>query len=159
MGWFLRKSFRVGPLRLNPLERGVGALVDGVYFRQRLGAGQASQTPGAVGMGGDGQTANRHPRFWWVLVMLALLVGFILGVVLAGAGETKRIDLFDANGRRTGYAVVDRDTGRVDFYDTMSRRTGYGRVDGAGKVDRFGLDGKREGETVVPVLPRGDRPR
>jgi hypothetical protein len=54
---------------------------------------------------------------------------------------------------------VDRDTGRVDFYDTMSRRTGYGRVDGTGRVERFGLDGKREGETAVPVLPRGARPR
>lgn len=110
-------------------------------------------------MGDDGQTLDPHPRFWWILVMLAVLVGITLGVVLARAGETTRIDLFDAKGRRTGYAVVDRDTGRVDFYDTMSRRTGYGRVDGAGKVERFGLDGKREAETAVPVLPRGDRPR
>jgi hypothetical protein len=46
-----------------------------------------------------------------------------------------------ATGRRTGYSVVDQSTGRVDFYDTMSRRTGYGRVDGVGKVERFGLDG------------------
>lgn len=25
MGWFLRKSFRIGPLRLNLLKRGLGA--------------------------------------------------------------------------------------------------------------------------------------
>jgi hypothetical protein len=180
MGWFLRKSFRVGPLHLNLSKQGGGASVGvkgprlsldatgkpyaggggyGVYFRQRLGAGQASPTPDAVGMGGNAQTANRHPRLWWVLLVLALLVGFIFGGVLAGAGETTRIDLFDAKGRRTGYAVVDRDTGRVDFYDTMSRRTGYGRVDRSGKVERFGLDGRRQGETAIPVLPNDDRRR
>jgi hypothetical protein len=94
-----------------------------------------------------------------MLIILALVTGIILGVVLAHAGESTRVDLFDAHGRRTGYAVVDRDTGRVDFYDTMSRRTGYGRVDGAGKVERFGVDGKRQGEMAIPVLPKGDRPR
>jgi len=180
MGWFLRKAFRVGPLRLNLSKRGIGASVGvkgarlgvdatgkpyaaggryGLYFRQRLGASQANRAAGEVGMGGDVQTPDRRPRAWWVLVVLALLVGIILWVVLARAGEATRIDLFDAKGRRTGYAVVDRDTGRVDFYDTMSRRTGYGRVDGTGKVERFGLDGKREGEAAVPVLPKGARPR
>ena len=180
MGWFLRKSFRVGPLRLNLSKRGIGASVGvkgallgvdaagkpyaaggryGLYFRQRLGAGQASQAPGEVGMGGEGQTPDWRPRAWWVLVVLALLVGIILGVVLAHAGEATRIDLFDTKGRRTGHAVVDRDTGRVDFYDTMSRRTGHGRVDGTGRVERFGLDGSRQGETAVPVLPKGGRSR
>ena len=61
--------------------------------------------------------------------------------------------------RRTGYSVIDQSTGRVDFYDTMSRRTGYGRVDGVGKVERFGPDGKRQADTAVPVLPKADRPR
>jgi hypothetical protein len=81
----------------------------------------------------------------------------ILGVVPVLAGDAARVDLFDARGRRTGHAIVDRATGRVDFYDTMSRRTGYGRVDGSGRVERFGLDGRRQGETVVPVLPRDGR--
>jgi len=98
-------------------------------------------------------------RLWWLLVMLILVAGIGVGGVPARAGEATRIDLFDAKGRRTGHAVVDRDTGRVDFYDTMSRRTGYGRVDEAGKVERFGLDGKRQEETAVPVLPKDDRPR
>lgn len=80
-------------------------------------------------------------------------------MVLARAGEPTRIDLFDTKGRRTGYAVVDGDTGRVDFYDTMSRRTGYGRVDRSGKIERFGLDGTRQGETAIPVLPNDDRRR
>jgi hypothetical protein len=180
MGWFLRKAFRIGPLRLKLSKRGVGASVGvkgarlgvdatgkpyaaggryGLYFRQPLGTCQASRAAGGVGMGVDRQTPDRRPWLRWVLVVPALLVGIILGVVLGYAGEATRVDLFDAKGRRTGYAVMDRDTGRVDFYDTMSRRTGYGRVDGAGKVERFGLDGKREGGTVVPVFPKGDRPR
>jgi hypothetical protein len=126
MGWFLRKFFRVGPLRLNLSKQGIGA---------------------SVGVKGAR------------LVVLALVAGVTLGVVLARAGEATRIDLFDTKGRRTGYAVVDRDTGRVDFYDPMSRRTGYGRVDRSGKVERFGLDGRRQGETAIPVLPKGDRRR
>ena len=134
MGWFLRKSFRVGPLRLNLSKRGIEP-------------------------SGEDQTLPPRGRRWWVLVVLALLIGIFLGVVPARAGEPTRVDRFDTHGRRTGYAVVDRDTGRVDFYDTMSRRTGYGRVDGAGKVERFGVDGKRQGETAIPVPPKEDRPR
>lgn len=81
------------------------------------------------------------------------LLAFWLALALtlpALAGE--RMDLFDADGRRTGYAVVDRQTGRVDFYDVNSRRTGWGRVDQSGRVERFGLDGKRQDETVLPLL-------
>ena len=94
-----------------------------------------------------------------MLVVLALVIGIILGVALARAGEPTRVDLFDAQGRRTGYAVVDRDTGRIDFYDAMSCRSGYGRVDGAGRVERFGLSGKPQTETAIPVLPKAARPR
>jgi hypothetical protein len=180
MGWFLRKSFRVGPLRLNLSKRGIGASVGvkgarlgvdatgkpyaaggryGLYFRQRLGPSRTAQAVGEIGSSRQGETAHPSGRRWWVLVILALLIGIILGVVLAHAGEPTRVDLFDAQGRRTGYAVVDRNTGRVDFYDAMSRRTGYGRVDGVGKVERFGLDGKRQGETALPVLPKDDRQR
>jgi hypothetical protein len=64
MGWFLRKSVRVGPLRLNLSKRGIGASVEvkgarigvdaagkpyaaggryGLYFRERLGSRSASQ--------------------------------------------------------------------------------------------------------------------
>ena len=180
MGWFLRKSFRVGPLRLNLSKRGIGASVGvkgarlgvdatgkpyaaggryGLYFRQRLGPSRTSQAAGAIGPSSEGQPPHPSGRQWWVLVVLALLIGIILGVVLAHAGEPTRVDLFDAQGRRAGYAVVDRDTGRVDFYDARSRRTGYGRVDETGKVERFGIDGKRQGETALPVLPEEDRPR
>ena len=169
MGWFLRKSFRVGPLRLNLSKRGIGASVGVKGARlgldatskpyATLGPGQASQATSAIGRPGAGQTPYPRARRWWVVVVLTLVVGIILGPVLARAGEATRIDLFDAQGRRTGYAVVDRDTGRVDFYDAMSRRTGYGRVDRSGKVERFGLDGRRQGETAIPVLPNDARRR
>jgi len=125
----------------------------GLYFRERLGASRA-QPAGEMGPRGEGEASEPRGRPWWVIVVLALAIGIILGVVLARAGEQTRVDLFDAQGRRTGYAVVDQGTGRVDFYDAMSRRTGYGRVDRDGKVERFGVDGKRQGETVVPVVPR-----
>ena len=183
MGWFLRKSFRVGPLRLNLSKRGLGASVGvkgarvgvdapgkpyaaggryGLYFRQALGASRASPTPDPVAPSDQGQppaSTSSASRLWWVLVVLALVLGIILGAVLARAEEATRVDLFDAKGRSTGCAVVDRDTGRVDFYDTLSRRTGYGRVDGAGRVERFGVDGSRQGERAGPVLPKGDRSR
>ena len=68
MTWFLRKSFRFGPLRLNLSKRGVGASVGvtgarlgvdatgkpyaaggryGLYFRKRLGPGRSGR-PGAA---------------------------------------------------------------------------------------------------------------
>ena len=178
MGWFLRKSFRVGPLRFNLSKRGIGASVGvkgarlgvdatgkpyaaggryGFYFRERLGESRPPEPAGEMGSSGEGEASKpRGPR-WWVLVLLALLIGIIAGVVLARAGEQTRVDLFDTQGRRTGFAVVDQGTGRVDLYDTMSRRTGYGRVDGVGKVERFGLDGKRQADTAVPVSPKADR--
>jgi len=178
MGWFLRKSFRVGPLRLNLSKRGIGPSVGvkgarlgvdatgqpyaaggryGLYFRQRLGATPADRVAGATAPNGQDATPAPRGGRWWLLVLLALAIGVVIGVLLAHAGERTRVDLFDAQGRRAGYAVVDRDTGRVDFYDTMSRRTGYGRVDQAGKVETFGLDGKRRGQTIVPLPPNADR--
>jgi hypothetical protein len=78
--------------------------------------------------------------------MLGVLVG--LGLTVLGSGparaETERVDLYDAQSRRTGYAIVDRRTGRVDLYDAQSRRLGYGvsRPRGAG-IDFYRTDGQR----------------
>ena len=83
-----------------------------------------------------------------VRTYLAVLIGLILaGPALAG----DRVDFFTPDGKRTGYAVVDRQMGRVDFYDANSRRTGWGRVTSTGKVERFGLDGRRQEETALPL--------
>ena len=176
MGRYLRKSLSVGPLRFNLSKRGIGPSVGiqgarlgvdatgrpyaaggryGLYFRDRLGASRADRSAGTTESNGQDQTSSPRVGRWWLLILLA--IGVFLGVLLAHAGERTRVDLFDAQGRRTGHAVVDRDTGRVDFYDTMSRRTGYGRADQTGKVERFGLDGRRAGQTAVPLPPNPDR--
>jgi hypothetical protein len=94
MGWFLRKSLRVGPLRLNLSRRGIGASVGvkglrggidaggkpyvaggrgGVYFRKRIDPeavrGTSPGTPprrGAVALG------------WIVAAVLAVVVLLLL---------------------------------------------------------------------------------
>ncbi len=105
MTWFLRKSFCLGPLRLNLSKRGLGALVGvkgarigvdtegrpyvfggrrGLYFREPLAAGRArsiSPRPGTNEM-----TPTPRARPWMLLVLLALLLGFVIGVLLAHAG-------------------------------------------------------------------------
>lgn len=82
----------------------------------------------------------------WLFILL------ILVPTLALAADRDRVDLFDTQSRRTGYAIIDRKSGRVDYYDVNSRRTGYGKVDETGKAERFKLDGTRD---VAPsgVLP------
>ncbi len=104
MTWFLRKAFRLGPLRLNLSKRGLGASVGvkgarigvdaagkpyaaggryGLYFRQRLGGrGRAAEAP--VPPMPAPSSAEPQPRRWWLLVVLALLVGLIVGAWLAG---------------------------------------------------------------------------
>ena len=135
MGWFLRKSFRVGPLRLNLSKRGIGASVGvkgarlgvdatgkpyaaggryGLYFRESLGESHPQEPAGEMGSSGEGEASNPHGPRWWVLVLLALVIGIIVGVVLARAGEQTHVDLFGAQGRRTGDSVVDQGTGRVE---------------------------------------------
>lgn len=64
---------------------------------------------------------------------------------------TERVDFFDTEGRRTGYAIVDSKTGRVDFYDVMSRRTGWGRLEPSGRVEWVDLNGRRQSETAIPL--------
>ena len=84
------------------------------------------------------------------------MIGIIVGVVLARCGRANACgSLRRPGGGAQATPSIDQGTGRVDFYDTMSRRTGYGRVDGVGKVERFGPDGKRQGETAVPVVAQG----
>ena len=83
-----------------------------------------------------------------LIIVLALVLA---GPVAALGGE--RVDLFDTKGRRTGYAIVDREAGRVDFYDAQSRRSGLGKLDQSGKVERFDLKGRRQEGTALPLAP------
>lgn len=93
--------------------------------------------------------------------LLKLVSAAVLTLALAGvlalpnpSAAQERVDVFDTKSRRTGYAVVDRDTGRVDLYNEKSRRTGWGKLAPSGKrIELFGLDGKRKGETTLPIGP------
>jgi sugar lactone lactonase YvrE len=84
--------------------------------------------------------------------MKSLVAVFILtGLCALPAFAADRVDLFDQQGRRTGYAIVDRESGRVDYYDAQSRHTGWGKVDPAGRAERFDLHGRRQESTVLPL--------
>lgn len=94
MTWFLRKSIRVGPLRLNLSKRGVGASIGvkglrtgidatgkpyvaggrgGIYFRERIPVGETDRTQ-----------PDRPPRNgsaalgWIVAAVLAVIVLLLL---------------------------------------------------------------------------------
>lgn len=104
-------------------------------------------------------TAAISARKWSAVVVL-VFVGLLLVVALAGAEDRMRVDLFDAKARRTGYAIVDRESGRVGFYDVKSSQLGWGRITCSGRVERFDLEDWREGTSGVPTfLPPEKRAR
>jgi hypothetical protein len=94
MAWFLRKSFRLGPLRLNLSKRGLGASVGvkglragvdasgkpyvaggrgGIYFRERIPTGDTAPTPHELPRrGGSSMVA------WIVAAVLAVIVVLLL---------------------------------------------------------------------------------
>jgi hypothetical protein len=92
------------------------------------------------------------------MTISAVLVGSVAALLLtagpACAGQTERVDLYDTTGRRTGYAIVDRESGRVDYFDVGSRRTGFGTVDSTGRAERFDVKGRRQDGTVLPPAPK-----
>jgi len=81
--------------------------------------------------------------------LLLCSIGFLSVVSYAVAQD--RVDFFDREGRRIGYAIVDTKTGRADFFDANSRRTGWGRLEPSGRVERFNLEGRREEDTALPL--------
>jgi len=73
-----------------------------------------------------------------------------------------RIDLFHADGHRTGHVILDRGSGHVDFYDEGSRWTGYGAGDlASGEVRRFDADGRPRESTNCRsrLMATGERHR
>jgi hypothetical protein len=164
VAWYLRKALRLGPLRLNLSRSGVGvsAGVKGL----RVGVGAKGRRYLAGGRGGLyfrqylGDRAAGPPApdvvRWRVILwtVVAVSVGVVLLVALSHAGERAHVSLYDSQGRRTGYAIVDRESGRVDVYDTQSNRTGYGTVDrSTGRVELFDVGGRRLPGALLPVLP------
>ena len=177
MAWYLRKSLRLGPLRFNFSKRGVGVSAGvkgarvgaeasgktyvaggryGFYFRQRLDAPHPPHTQAASSAPPESTpeaASGRGGRSWWWIAVLALGVGLLLGAWLAHGEERTRVDMFDTHGNRSGYAIVDRQTGRVDYYDAKSHHTGWGQVDATGRAERFDMNGQRQEGTVLPLPP------
>lgn len=109
-----------------------------------------------IGRGGRSERCRlkRRSRFEQEARRRRVLIAAIYALVLifalpvsALAGE--RVDLFDKDGRRTGYGIVDHQSGRVDLYDRDSRRTGWGRITPSGRVELFDPRGRRQGEGVI----------
>jgi hypothetical protein len=152
MGFYIRKSFKLGPLRLNLSKSGLGASVGtkgarlglstkgklythlgrwGLYHRQDLGSVNPQPATSSKGIG------------FWILIALSILLALVLALVVASAAD--RLDVFDQEGSRAGYARIEQGAGRLDLFDRDSRRTGYGvqhRVpSGCGSWDLFRSDG------------------
>lgn len=92
MGWFLRKSIRLGPLRLNLSKRGLGGSVGvkglragvasgkpyvaggrgGIYFREWVPTGDAASPRKEPAPGGSAAVA------WIVAAVLAVIVLLLL---------------------------------------------------------------------------------
>jgi len=84
------------------------------------------------------------------LVLVLAVLGFAAPAL---AQETTRVDLFDRDSNRRGYATIDEKTGRIDTFDKDSKRTGYGVIQPDGRVDRYRLDGSRAG-SASPQKPK-----
>jgi hypothetical protein len=85
---------------------------------------------------------------------VVFIAAFVLAVFSEGL-TAERVDFFDQQGGRTGYAVVNPETGRIDLYDAHSNRTGYGYVRPDGSIDVFNMNGTRRA-TITPGI--GGRP-
>ncbi len=84
---------------------------------------------------------------------LALAVALIVGLT-GPAFATKRVDLYDPEGRHVGYALLHHRAGRVDYYDIRDRRIGWGHVNTLSeryRVDLFAADGLATGYALVDL--------
>jgi hypothetical protein len=79
----------------------------------------------------------------------------VIGVVcflLAQAQQDIRIDTFDKKSNRTGYIIINPNTGRLDQFDSRSNRLGYGQVTGSGsnqRIDTYSTNGSRSNSTLT----------
>jgi hypothetical protein len=103
----------------------------GLYTRQELG----SVNPGPT-------TASRGIGFW---ILIALGISLALFIALAVVTAADRLELFDQEGRRAGYATIDQGASRLDLFDRHSNRLGHGIQRPDGSWDLFRPDGSRLG--------------
>jgi len=90
------------------------------------------------------------------MTLWPMLAAVLVVAAPVPAQERTRVDLFDKESSRRGYAIIDHAAGRIDTYDKDSRRTGYGVVQADGRVDRYAPDGRRLG-TTTPIPRDGGR--
>lgn len=76
--------------------------------------------------------ATIYARKRFPVVVLAL-VGLLFIVALAAAEDRIRVELFDTKGQRTGYAIVDRESGRVEL---LRREIPLDRMGSGGVVEQ-----------------------
>jgi hypothetical protein len=95
----------------------------------------------------DEDKKKKNGSAW--LMSFAVAVGASLMVVgLASAQQSDvRIDTFDKQSNRTGYIIVNPNTGRLDQFDKNSNRLGYGTVmtpsSGGTRIDTYSNNGTR----------------
>lgn len=87
------------------------------------------------------------------LIGAALWVLLWLWAVAAFGGP--RVEIFSPDGHRIGAATMDHQTGRIDLYDAAGRRLGWGTVRPGGVVELFDLQGRRQQDGAVWIIPRG----
>jgi len=84
----------------------------------------------------------------------------LLGLVLLAQAQSQpdiRIDTYDNRSNRTGYIIVNPNTGRLDQFDTRGNRLGYGTTTttpSGTRIDTFTNNGTRTGSGTLPTTPR-----
>jgi len=96
----------------------------------------------------------------WIITAVMLMIAVLctsVGAQTQPPAPDVRIDTFDAKSNRTGYIVVNPNTGRIDQFDKNSNRLGYGQINGSGsnqRIDTFTPNGTRTGSGTLPTTPR-----
>ncbi|OGK88021.1 MAG: hypothetical protein A2X52_08720 [Candidatus Rokubacteria bacterium GWC2_70_16] len=98
---------------------------------------------------GGGADQSLQRTLAGAIALLGIPLGVLSAVPTPAEAEPRRIDLYDRQSDRVGYVIVDERTGRLDLYDRLSNRTGYGQIAPGGRVDLYGLDGRRDLHSIL----------
>jgi len=86
-----------------------------------------------------------------------ITVGIVCALLAQVPQDNIRIDTFDKNSNRTGYIVINPNTGRIDQYDARSNRLGYGTTTTTPygtRIDTFTNNGTRTNNGTLSTTPR-----
>ena len=83
-------------------------------------------------------------RYFVLPLVLALTLALAVFVPFADPdADWHTVDLYDASGHRVGRMTVDERRQRIELFDADGRRTGYGITRPGGRLDFLDLDGRR----------------